>query len=157
MLDYDRFFYPLDTVRQWNRMYGSRGFLQYQCVIPGETSLAALTAVLKQLRSSSCTSFLGVLKRFGPGNGYLSFPLKGFTLSLDFPMRGERLLTCLEQLDELVIRHGGRVYLAKDARLSSRAFRQMYPDFPRWQQIKRDVDPSNRFSSDLSRRLELTG
>ena len=156
VLDYDRFFYPLDTVRQWNRMYGSRGFLQYQCVIPAENSLTALTAVLKQLRSSGCTSFLGVLKRFGSGNGYLSFPLQGFTLSLDFPMRGERLLTCLEQIDDLVIRNGGRVYLAKDARLSSRSFRQMYSDFPRWQQIKREVDPSNRFSSDLSRRLELT-
>ena len=156
VLDYDRFFYPLDTVRQWNRMYGGRGFLQYQCVIPAENSLAALTAVLKQLRSSRCTFFLGVLKRFGRGNGYLSFPLNEFTLSLDLPMKGDRLLTCLEQVDDLVIRHGGRVYLAKDARLSPRSFRQMYPDFPKWQQIKREVDPSNRFSSDLSRRLELT-
>ncbi len=156
VLDYDRFFYPLDTVRQWNRIYGSRGFLQYQCVIPAENSVTALAAVLKQLRSVHCTSFLGVLKRFGSENGYLSFPLKGLTLSLDFPMRGERLLTCLEQVDDLVIRHGGRVYLAKDARLSPRSFRQMYTDFPRWQQIKREVDPSNRFSSDLSRRLELT-
>ncbi len=149
------FFYPLDTVGSWNRAYGKRGFVQYQCVLPPETSAAALRQLLERISATGRGSFLAVLKRFGPESGLLSFPMPGFTLALDFPMEGPPLLAFLEELDQIVLHHQGRVYLAKDARLSPRSFRLMYPRFPDWLEIKRRVDPENRFASDLSRRLRL--
>ena len=157
VIDYDRFFYPLDSLRKWNRMYGKRGFIQYQCVFPFETSRAALVEVLSRLRKAKVPLFLVVLKRFGAETGLLSFPMSGYTLALDMPMLGGRLLSLLQELDQWVIDQGGRVYLAKDACLSAEAFREMYPRFRQWQRIKTEVDPQNLFSSDLSRRLRITG
>ena len=157
VIDYDRFFYPLDSLRKWNRMYGKRGFIQYQCVFPSETSRAALEEVLTRLRKAKLPLFLVVLKRFGAETGLLSFPMSGYTLALDMPMLGDRLLSLLHELDQWVTDQGGRVYLAKDACLSAEAFRAMYPRFRQWQRIKTEVDPQNLFSSDLSRRLRITG
>ncbi len=155
---YDPFFYPLDVLHHWNRAYGRRGFLQYQCCFPGETSADAMQAILERVSSSGQGSFLAVLKRFGDEDaGFLSFPRPGYTLALDFPMRGERVLALLEELDGMVVRWGGRVYLAKDARLSRENFERMYPDLDEWREIRRRVDPEGRFSSDLARRLGLSG
>lgn len=156
VVDYESFFYPLDSVANWNRIYGRRGFLQYQLVLPIEASRCGLVEVLTKLSASRLPSFLAVLKMFGPGNaGPLSFPRPGATLALDLPNRGERLLTLLNELDEIVLRHGGRVYLAKDSRLSPRAFRAMYPRVDEFESVKRRVDPDGRFASSLSRRLGL--
>ena len=154
---YDPFFYPLDLVGDWNRAYGKRGFLQYQCVFPADTAHRALRRMLTRVSSGGKSSFLAVLKRFGPETGLISFPMAGYTLALDFPMRGNSLLAFLGEMDELVLAHGGRVYLAKDARLSASSFRRMYPRFPEWLEVKRRVDPQGLFSSDLSRRLQLDG
>jgi FAD/FMN-containing dehydrogenase len=152
----ESFFYPLDMIGNWNRMYGRRGFLQYQCVLPTRTGREGLREVLSELARSRRASFLAVLKRFGPeGRGLLSFPMAGYTLSLDLPLGDSMLFAFLDQLDEMVLRHGGRVYLAKDARLKAETFRAMYPRLREWQQVKRRVDPRNRFTSDLARRLEL--
>lgn len=154
---FEPFFYPLDSIRDWNRIYGRRGFVQYQFVLPHEGGREGLIRVLDAVLASGFGSFLAVLKRFGgdgPGR-MLSFPSPGYTLALDFPYRGPDLLRLLDRLDEVVIEHGGRVYLAKDARLRPEAFRAMYPELPRWLGVKRRVDPENRFSSDLSRRLEI--
>jgi FAD/FMN-containing dehydrogenase len=148
---WDTFFYPLDGLRGWNRMYGPRGFFQYQCVVPeGDRGRAALEALLAGIAASGQGSFLGVLKRFGahPGAGMLSFPRPGYTLALDFPNRGEATAQLLDALDLIVLEAGGRVYAAKDARMSARAFRAFYPE---WQAFARFVDP--RFSSSFWRRV----
>lgn len=156
--DYDSYFYPLDAIGHWNRMYGKRGFVQYQCVIPNKSALEGITALLKELSASRRSSFLAVLKRFGAeGKGMLSFPIPGYTLALDLPMRDKGLLSLLDKLDHIVLQHGGRVYLAKDARLAAESFKTMYPRYTEWLKIKNAIDPSNRFSSSLSRRLAIAG
>ena len=154
---YDKFFYPLDRIRSWNRMYGRSGFVQYQCVVPPGSAEHGLAELLTLISQSGVSSFLATLKRFGPGEPgqLLSFPVEGYTLALDLPWRGASLLELLERLDAVVIEHGGRVYLAKDARMSASSFRQMYSEHQRWLEIKRLVDPDNVFTSDLARRLEL--
>jgi FAD/FMN-containing dehydrogenase len=148
---WDTFFYPLDGLRGWNRMYGPRGFFQYQCVVPdGGRGRAALETLLARIAASGQGSFLGVLKRFGahPPAGMLSFPRPGYTLALDFPNRGEATAQLLDALDLIVLEAGGRVYAAKDARMSARSFRAFYPE---WQAFARFVDP--RFSSSFWRRV----
>lgn len=150
------FFYPLDHISHWNRLYGKRGFVQYQCVIPNKYALVGIQKILEALSQSAYPSFLGVLKRFSDENlGLLSFPMAGFTLALDIPILDNGLFKFLDQLDEIVITHGGRVYLAKDARLKPESFRAMYPKYNEWLAIKNKLDPNNIFSSSLSRRLEL--
>lgn len=153
---YDPYFYPLDSIGEWNRLYGKRGFVQYQCVIPDAQAYEGIKALLQALSDSGRPSFLAVLKRLGAqGSGMLSFPLAGYTLALDLPIRDAGLFSLLSGLDEIVLRHGGRVYLAKDARLSAEAFRAMYPRYEEWRRIKRTVDPHNLFSSSLARRLGI--
>lgn len=155
---YDEYFYPLDRIGDWNRLYGKRGFLQYQCVIPETAAFDGIKSILQKLSASGYPSFLAVLKRFGAqGSGLLSFPMPGYTLALDLPLQDEGLFRLLNKLDEIVSERGGRVYLAKDARLSARSFRAMYPRYAEWLKIKNAVDPHNRFSSSLSRRLEIPG
>lgn len=155
--DYNSFFYPLDNIGHWNRMYGKNGFVQYQCVIPTEHARIGLRALLREISSSRRTSFLAVLKRLGnEGPGLLSFPTAGYTLALDLPLHTD-VLPLLRHLDDIVVSHGGRVYLAKDARLDADTFRKMYPRFPQWQRIKAACDPDNIFSSSLSRRLKMGG
>jgi len=149
------FFYPLDSIRNWNRIYGSAGFAQYQCVVPTEGGRDALVELLERLSQSGRASFLAVLKRMGPADcGLLSFPMEGYTLSLDIPNR-PGLSDFLRGLDAVVTRHGGRVYLAKDSALDPATFRDMYPRFPEWLDVKRRVDPEDRFASALSRRLGM--
>jgi FAD/FMN-containing dehydrogenase len=155
--DFNRFFYPLDAVGGWNRAYGRRGFVQYQCVLPSAESERGLRRIREALAESRQPCFLAVLKRFGAeGPGLLSFPAPGFTLALDFPVRGDALFALLKKFDDIVLEHGGRVYLAKDACLDPEKFRLMYPRFPEWMEIKRRVDPRDRFRSELSRRLGIT-
>jgi decaprenylphospho-beta-D-ribofuranose 2-oxidase len=155
--DYDSFFFPLDRIGDWNRVYGKRGFLQYQCVVPEHTGRAALVRLLELARQGH-GSFLAVLKRFGEedGAGPLAFPRPGYTLALDFPASGDQLLRLLDAMDDVVAEAGGRLYLAKDARMRPDFFRATYPDVPAWLAVKRRIDPENRFASDLSRRLGLT-
>lgn len=154
--DFDSFFFPLDRLGNWNRAYGKRGFVQYQCVLPTAEARLGIRAVLEALAASNQSSFLSVLKRFGPAaRGLLSFPLEGYTLALDLPVADPDLFPFLDKLDAIVLKHGGRVYLAKDARLSASTFRAMYPQLEEWSAVKRQVDPENRFSSDLARRLEI--
>ena len=155
---YDAYFYPLDGIGHWNRMYGKHGFVQYQCLIPDAQAYEGIKALLEELSASRRASFLAVLKRLGAqGSGMLSFPLAGYTLALDLPMRDDGLLELLTRLDEIVLRYGGRVYLAKDARLTAESFRKMYPRYDEFIAVKNNVDPDNRFSSSMSRRLGIAG
>ncbi len=149
---YEPFFYPLDGIHQWNRMYGKRGFLQYQFVVPFEDGREAMREILKRIRDSGAGSFLTVLKEFGSiqSPGMLSFPRPGLTLALDFAYTGEKTLHLLEELDTIVRRYDGAIYPAKDARMSAASFQQFYP---RWQEFSQYVDP--HFSSTFWRRVSV--
>jgi len=158
LVSYPAYFFPLDAIHHWNRIYGRRGFVQYQCVLPGPAAHDGIRALLERISASRRASFLAVLKRFGPGNpGYLSFPMEGYTLAMDFPVGGSDLFEMLSAMDEIVLQHGGRVYLAKDARLAPGTFRQMYPRYPEWLAIRRSLDPGQCFQSSLARRLGIGG
>ena len=146
------FFHPLDGIGSWHRAYGARGFAQYQFVVPFGAEDAVAQA-LEALQAS--VPALAVLKRFGPGNpGPLSFPMPGWTLAVDVPVTATSGAV-LRRLDDIVLDAGGRVYLAKDARLDPGTLRAMYPDLQRWQDVRRRVDPDRTFISDLARRLDL--
>lgn len=149
---YTPFFYPLDSLQDWNKLYGTRGFLQYQCVVPHEQSLDAIQEIVRYMQSKKMGSFLVVLKSFGriESKGLLSFPKPGMTLAMDFPMRGAETLKLLSSFDEIVHQAGGRVYPAKDARMSGEHFRAWYPGYERMLQLK---DPA--IESDFWKRVMI--
>lgn len=150
------FFHPLDLMAGWNRIYGTRGFIQWQFVIPDDAH-DTLRSVIGILTESGCTSFLAVLKRFGPGNnGPLSFPAPGWTLALDIPAAVPGLGPLLDRLDIMVADAAGRVYLAKDSRMDPALVHHMYPRLNEWRATQQRVDPDGILTSDLNRRLHLT-
>ena len=149
------FFHPLDAVAGWNHLYGPGGFVQYQLAVP-DGAEGVVETVLVLLSSLGLPAALGVLKRFGPADpGPLSFPISGWTLALDLPARLPGLGATLDAFDELVAGAGGRVYLAKDARLRPDLVRAMYPRLVEWQAVRGRVDPDGALQSDLGRRLGL--
>ena len=149
-----QFFPPLDIVAEWNRLYGPNGFLQYQFVVPFSEA-EAFRRCFEMIVTSGHLSCLNVLKRFGPGNpSPLSFPMPGWTLTVDLPIE-QGLDRLCDALDAEVIGAGGRVYLAKDSRLSAERFRQMYPRLDDFLSVRRRADPQGLFNSDLARRLEI--
>ncbi len=141
VVDYEPFFYPLDKVLKWNRMYGKRGLLQFQCVLPWDADQQGMTKIMKAITNSGLGSFLAVLKAFGdvPSPGVLSFPKPGLTLALDFPIRGELSFDLLERLAAITLDTGGRMYPAKDARMTARQYQAFYPE---WEQFAAYVDPA---------------
>lgn len=149
---YEKFFYPLDGILDWNRIYGPKGFYQYQCVVPFENGFEAIKEMQKEIARAGQGSFLGVLKTFGdiPSLGLLSFPKAGFTYALDFPNRGIKTERLFQSLDSIVSAAGGRLYLAKDARQNKSLFEKGY-GIDKINQFVKYCDP--KFSSDLSRRL----
>ncbi len=155
VVDAQSFFHPLDAIAHWNRLYGRRGFHQYQCVLPLETSAQGLRDLLQATASAGQGSFLSVLKRLGPAAaGPLSFPREGYTLALDFPWRrGTDAL--LHKLDAIVLRCGGRLYLTKDACMPREMLRAGYPDLDPFLQVRQHLDPGGRLASRQSQRLGL--
>lgn len=150
LVHYDPFFYPLDSILHWNRIYGRRGFLQWQCVVPFNDGRESITEILTEISRAGLGSFLTVLKTFGdiPSLGIMSFPRPGVTLALDFPNNGDALFQLLDRLDDITRSARGRIYIAKDARMSPRNFVAFYPELDKFQEY---IDPA--FSSSFWRRV----
>ncbi|SOJ57957.1 Decaprenylphosphoryl-beta-D-ribose oxidase [Mycobacterium simulans] len=149
-----QFYHPLDMFGEWNRAYGSAGFLQYQFVIPTE-AVDEFKRIICDIQASGHYSFLNVFKLFGPGNhAPLSFPMPGWNICVDFPIKAG-LNEFVGELDRRVMDFGGRLYTAKDSRTTAETFHAMYPRIDEWIAVRRKVDPSRVFASDMARRLEL--
>lgn len=155
IIAYEPFFYPLDIILQWNRAYGKKGFVQYQFVLPLETSKKGLTYILNRINKKGMGSFLAVLKLFGKQESLISFPMEGYTLALDFPVR-KGLFEFLDELDKAVLAYGGRLYLTKDARMKAEIFWKSYPNAAKFKEIIRKYNPEFKFRSLQSDRLLLT-
>jgi FAD/FMN-containing dehydrogenase len=149
------YFYPLDAIDGWNKLYGKPGFVQYQFVLPLEDGAANLRIIIKRIAESGLGSFLAVLKLFGEGNrNLISFPSPGFTLALDFKFN-PRAAKLMRELDEVVWGMGGRVYLTKDALMTKAMFRKTYPRWLEFEELRAKYGAIGRFASDQSRRLGL--
>ncbi|MGV8872772.1 MAG: FAD-binding protein [Rhodococcus sp. (in: high G+C Gram-positive bacteria)] len=148
------FYHPLDMFSEWNRAYGSKGFLQYQFVVPPE-AVDEFKKIIVDIQKSGHYSFLNVFKLFGPGNkAPLSFPIPGWNICVDFPIK-PGLNEFVRELDKRVLEFGGRLYTAKDSRTDAETFHSMYPRIDEWIKVRRSVDPTGVFASDMARRLEL--
>ncbi|RTY33691.1 FAD-binding oxidoreductase [Chlorobium phaeovibrioides] len=152
---YEPFFYPLDSINDWNRMYGKNGFTQYQFAVPKDAGRNAMDAILKTIVDAGKGSFLAVLKAFGKqNNNLLSFPIEGYTLALDFKIEPE-LFRLLDRLDSMVLDYGGRIYLTKDARMSPATFRIGYKELEAFQAVRNTYRTAGMFRSHQSLRLGL--
>ena len=154
LVDWDSYFYPLDSIGRWNRIYGRNGFMQFQCVLPLDRSLAGLTRLLDAIAASGQGSFLSVLKRFGPQESRFSFPMEGYTLALDFP-RTRRSQALMPDLDRITLDHGGRFYLAKDSRMSAETLAAADPRAEAFKAMRAAAALPPAFASAQSERLKL--
>ena len=154
IVSYEPFFYPLDAILHWNRGYGKKGFVQYQFVLPLE-SKQGLIEILNRISEEGLGSFLAVLKVFGHQDDLISFPREGYTLALDFPVRKD-LFRFLDELDKIVLKYNGRLYLSKDARMNSDIFWRSYPNANRFLDIVRKYNPGFKMNSVQARRLHIT-
>lgn len=154
LVDWDSYFYPLDAILGWNRIYGRKGFAQFQCALPLARSETGLTALLSEVAETGSGSFLAVLKRFGKQDSAFSFPMEGYTLALDFPVT-PKALALLERLDQITIAHGGRFYLAKDSRMTSATLHASDPRAADFQSHRGSQRFTSRFRSAQSERLAL--
>lgn len=154
-ISYESFFYPLDKFMHWNRLYGKSGFIQYQFLLPREAGVEGLRDVLREIVRSGKGSFLAVLKVFGKKNkNYLSFPEEGYSLALDFKIEPQ-LFGLLSQWDKLILQYGGRLYLAKDARMTEDTFKASYPGWCEFEEIRAKYHAIGKFASQQSQRLGL--
>lgn len=155
IVSYEPFFYPLDAILHWNRGYGKKGFVQYQFVLPLEAK-EGLVEIMHRIGNAGMGSFLAVLKVFGKQDSLISFPKEGYTLALDFPVRNG-LMEFLDQLDEIVLKHGGRLYMSKDARMKPAVLEAGYPRLQQFKDIIKKYNPGYKLRSIQSDRLHLTG
>jgi hypothetical protein len=151
-VSYEPFFYPLDAILNWNRGYGKKGFIQYQFVLPMEAKEGLIT-ILKKIADKGLGSFLAVLKVFGKDESLIGFPMEGYTLAMDFPVR-DGLFEFLDELDQVVLQYGGRLYMSKDARMKPAVLQQGYHDLPKFKSIVKKYN-HGKFRSKQSDRLAL--
>ena len=156
IIDYNSFFYPLDAIGNWNRIYGKRGFTQYQFVIPKAAGREGMRNILKRITDSGLGSFLAVLKMFGEQDSFISFPMAGYTLALDFPISA-KAMELFKELDAMVADYGGRLYLAKDSRMDAKMFGKTYPNAADFKQAVAELNQgATRFASLQSKRIGIT-
>ena len=149
------YFYPLDSIGNWNKLYGKDGFLQFQCVIPKNDGIAKMRKLLTEIADSGEGSFLAVLKQFGKANeNLLSFPTEGYTLALDYKLSASRIKT-IRRLEEMVVDMGGRLYLTKDAVMQEKTFKATYPNWEKFEALREQYGAIGKFSSSQSKRLGL--
>jgi decaprenylphospho-beta-D-ribofuranose 2-oxidase len=152
-----QFLYPLDAIEDWNRLYGKRGFYQFQCALPQAESPVGLRKLMEAISDAGTGSFLAVLKSMGKwGRGHLSFPMPGYTLALDFPAKSG-VIELLGKLERITLDYGGRIYLAKDGAMKADSFAQMYPKLGEFRAVLDQIDPDRVMGSDMSRRLKIRG
>lgn len=154
IVDWDSYFYPLDAILGWNRIYGRKGFAQFQCVLPLAQSRSGLSALLGEISKAGAGSFLAVLKRLGSQESRFSFPMEGYTLALDFPV-SPKTLALLDRLDQITIDHGGRFYLAKDSRMTAATLRASDDRAEDFRNVRKDSGLIGRFSSAQAERLSI--
>ncbi|HSC37220.1 MAG TPA: FAD-binding oxidoreductase [Chitinophagaceae bacterium] len=154
VVSYEPFFYPLDAILHWNRGYGKKGFIQYQFVLPLEAK-QGLIEILQRISDKGMGSFLAVLKVFGKQDSLISFPMEGYTLALDFPVR-DGLFEFCDELDQVVLKYGGRLYMSKDARMKPEVMVAGYPTLDKFKAIVKKYDPEHKFLSTQAERLLLT-
>jgi decaprenylphospho-beta-D-ribofuranose 2-oxidase len=155
LIDIDSFFYPLDTVNNWNKIYGKKGFTQYQFILPKKASFEGINKILKIIATSGRGSFLAVLKLYGQANNnYMSFPMEGYSLALDFKIE-KGLFEFLDILDDIVLEYGGRIYLAKDVRMKREIIEKAYPNIGKFRMLREKYKMYEKFSSLQSRRLGI--
>jgi decaprenylphospho-beta-D-ribofuranose 2-oxidase len=154
LVRWDSYFFPLDAIGNWNRMYGQSGFLQHQCVVPWPAGPEVVAEILDRVAAAGCAPFLAVLKSLGAGAGDLSFPMPGLTLTIDLRVTPQ-VLCLLDELDRIVVAAGGRLYLAKDARQSPNTFRAGYPGLADFEALRREIGATGRLTSRLSERLAI--
>jgi len=155
IMSFEPYFYPLDAIGNWNRLYGKAGFVQYQFVLPKTIGVRGMRKILEVIVSSGIGSFLAVLKVFGRANeNFLSFPAEGYTLALDFKM-SEETVQLIKLLDSMVVEMGGRIYLTKDALMSEASFKKMYPQWDQFESIRAKYGAIGKFASSQSKRLGL--
>jgi decaprenylphospho-beta-D-ribofuranose 2-oxidase len=157
LVDMRQYFFPLDAIDNWNRVYGRRGFLEYQVVLPPAHAFDGVRQILELLDQAGGVSFFTSVKRLGAGSGgHISFPMPGYAFSFDVAASGEGMLSLLDRCDEITAAAGGRIYLAKDARLNAKMFSAMYRRRGEWLEVVHRYNTKRLFASDMSRRLELT-
>ncbi|QFR43192.1 FAD-binding oxidoreductase [Sulfurimonas xiamenensis] len=154
-VDINSFFYPLDAIGNWNRIYGKNGFTQYQFILPKESSFEGLKEILSKISDSGKGSFLAVLKLYAKeNNNYLSFPMEGYSLALDFKIE-EGIFELLDALDEVVVKYGGRIYLTKDVRVSKETFEKGYPQIEKFREFRKNNSMDTKFNSLQSKRVQI--
>ena len=154
LVDWDSYFYPLDAILGWNRIYGRKGFAQYQCVLPLDAAREGLSVLLATISAANAGSILAVLKRFGAQNSKFSFPMKGYTLAVDFAVSAHAL-ALMTTLDQIVLSHGGRFYLAKDSRMTAQTLHLSDTRAGHFLQMRKDAGYQQAFGSAQSERLDL--
>jgi len=155
IVDYETFFYPLDSIDEWNKIYGKNGFTQYQFILPKKDSYEGLKEILEVISKSGKGSFLAVLKLYGKENkNYLSFPIEGYSLALDFKIESG-LFELLDRLDEIVLKYGGRIYLTKDVRVKKEVFEKGYPDIEKFRNFRAKNNLNKIFNSLQSKRVNI--
>ena len=154
-VDIDTFFYPLDAIKNWNRIYGKGGFTQYQFILPKDKSYDGLKEILEEIAQSGKGSFLAVLKLYGKENqNYLSFPIEGYSLALDFKIE-KGLFELLDELDKIVLKYDGRIYLTKDVRVSKDTFEKGYPHIEKFRALRKKYNMNEKFQSLQSKRVDI--
>jgi hypothetical protein len=155
IVNFDSFFFPLDIIKNWNRIYGKKGFLQYQFILPKKTSYKGLLSILKKISESGKGSFLAVLKLYGKENdNYLSFPKEGYSLALDFKIE-KGVFKLLNELDKIVLKYDGRIYLSKDSRVSKKVFEKGYPNINKFRNLRKQYNLNEMLTSKQAERIGI--